>query len=380
MVVVVPLLTMMLAVQLLGWAFEVAAALLTAGLAASLPLAYAVAVTGVARARRGDMPEWPWLPRWAEAVGRWRPRRRRPFASAARAQVWFEWRQHGKSLPFLVGFILPMFLVVAFNDDIPSAALLMIAAGLPPFFAQLGGASIGKMNPWVRDYYGVPPFTAVRPMTSGALVGAKLKMAALSTLATWALMILGLAAVLLLTGRWGEVADWARAGLRADPLLFAARLLFGFSGLLLLTWRNLVEGLYVGLTGRGWVINGNSYLWLAVTVALGSFGAWLYYHPAYHEPFFAALPWLLGAAALLKLLAAGLTCRAACRRGMVSRDALARLLDLWLLAAVGLVVALWWLAPRDYFSVPSLVAGVVLFLPLTGLAAAPLALAWNRHR
>jgi hypothetical protein len=368
-------------VVMFGLLFEVPTLLLTAGLLGSLPVAYTVALVGVARARRGDVPEWPWWwTRWVETVSRWRPRRRRPFASAARAQVWFEWRRHGLALPFLVGLVLPMLLIVAFNDDTPSAGLLIVAAGIPPLFASFSGASIGKMNPWVKGYYGVPPFTAVRPMTSGGLVGAKLKMAALSTLAAWGLMLLGLAVVLLVGGRWGEVTGWARAGFQGDPYLFVARALFGLGGLLLLTWKNLVEDLYVGMAGRAWVRNGNSLFWFGLTVAGGSFGAWLYYHPAYHEAFFAALPWLLGAAALLKLLVAGLTCRAARRRGLVSSGALLRLLGLWLLVAVGLLCGL---VPGDAFpvpSLPSLVFGVVLFLPLTRLAAAPLALAWNRHR
>jgi hypothetical protein len=376
------------AAVMFGLLFEVPSPLLAAGLLGSLPVAYAVALVGVARARRGDVPEWPWwLSRWAEAVSRWRPRRRRPFATAARAQVWFEWRRHGLALPFLVGLVLPMLLLGAafarIDPEISSAALLMTAAALPPVFAPFVGASFGKMNPWVKGYYGVPPFTAVRPMTSGGLVGAKLKMAALSTLTAWALLILGMAAVLLVSGRWGEVTGWARAGFQSHPLLFVARLFFGFGGLLLLTWKNLVESLYVGLTGRGWVITGNSFFWFVLSAALGSFGAWLYYHPAYHETFFAALPWLLGAAVPLKLLVAALMCRAARRRGLVSRGALVRLLSLWLLVAAGLVVLLCWLVPGDAFPVPplaSLVCGVVLFLPLTGLAAAPLALAWNRHR
>ena len=55
------------------------------------------------------------------------------------------------------------------------------------------------------------------------------------------------------------------------------------------------------------------------------------------------------------------------------------LLGLWLVVAGGLVVLLSWLVPGD-ISVYAIALGVVLFLPLARLAAAPLALAWNRHR
>ena len=113
---------------------------------------------------------------------------------------------------------------------------------------------------------------------------------------------------------------------------------------------------------------------------MGLFGGWLYFHPAYHETFFALLPWLLGGLALLKLFAAGWACRAASRRGLVSTRILARLLGLWLLVAIGLILFLCWLIPSEYLSLHSVALGVVLFLPLARLAAAPLALAWNRHR
>jgi hypothetical protein len=57
-----------------------------------------------------------------------------------------------------------------------------------------------------------------------------------------------------------------------------------------------------------------------------------------------------------------------------------RLLGLWLGAALGLVAVLVWLIPSNYLPLYSAALGVVLFLPLARLAAAPLALAWNRHR
>ncbi len=368
---------------LFGLLFEVPTLLLTAGLVGSLPAAYAVAVVGVARARRGDIPEWSRLSRWVEALNRRLPRRRRPFSSAAGAQLWFEWRLHGAALPFTFSLVLATFLLwlgfLALNDQAPSAGVLIVPALFLPLLAGLVGGRVGKMDPWVKGSYGVPAFTAVRPTTSGTLVSAKLKMAALSTLAAWALMLLWVPAALLVSGGC-EVPEWLSAALQQHPLRLVAGSLFGLAGLVFLTWKCMVEDMYVNLTGRTWVVGASMGAWGGRTAALGTFGAWLYYHPDYHKTFFAALPGLLGAAAVVKLLAAGWMCRAAWRRGLVSGRALARLLSLWLLSAVGLAVLLYWLLPVDVVAVGSLVPGVLLFLPLARLVAAPLALAGNRHR
>jgi len=55
-------------------------------------------------------------------------------------------------------------------------------------------------HPWVKDYYGVAPFTATLPMTTLGLVGAKLKAAALSTLAAWGVLVVLVSAAVVLTG------------------------------------------------------------------------------------------------------------------------------------------------------------------------------------
>ena len=99
------LLSAMVVITIVGVAFEVPEGNLVWAIAAFLPLNYGIAVAGVGRARRGDVPEWYWWSRRIKDIGRWLPRRRRPFASAAWAQVWFEWRRHGSSLPFFTACV-----------------------------------------------------------------------------------------------------------------------------------------------------------------------------------------------------------------------------------------------------------------------------------
>ena len=77
-------------------------------LAPQLPLAYLAARFAVARARRGDVPDWRGMfGSAARTIADVFPRRRDPFRSPARAQTWFEWRQHGRSLPAWVAILLP---------------------------------------------------------------------------------------------------------------------------------------------------------------------------------------------------------------------------------------------------------------------------------
>jgi hypothetical protein len=377
-------LSALVAVPIVGEQLKVPEAILVLIVAVFLPLAYRIAVTGVARARCGEVPEWYWLSQRIKAMVHWLPRSRQPFASAAQAQVWFEWRRHGLALPFLVGCTMPIVLfplVFGRNDALSAVRVLVLVALLPPFFAGFAGTTVGKTNPWVKDYYGVPPFTAIRPLTCGALVAAKLKMAALSALTAWALVFAVVPLAILITGHGGEVAEWWKDGLQQySPLKFAALVILGMIGLILLTWKHLVENLVIGLTGRAWVINTCVFFGLGLFSTFALFGAWLYFHPAYHATFFAVLPWLMGGLIVLKLFAAGWACTLASRRRLVATRTLVRLLSIWLMVAFGLIVFLRYLIPDNYMSVHGIVLGVVLSLPLARLSAAPLALAWNRHR
>src|SRR5258706_10395392 len=83
-------------VVLLAIHFKAGEPRMVAILAPQLPLAYLVARFAVARARRGEVPDWRGM--FARpASNAARTRRRNSFASPARAQAWFEWRQHGAS-------------------------------------------------------------------------------------------------------------------------------------------------------------------------------------------------------------------------------------------------------------------------------------------
>src|SRR2546425_3881595 len=182
------------AVVLLAIHYKAPEPLLVAVLAPQLPLAYFAACFAVAGARRGDVPVWRGtFARLGQIADDLKPRRDH-FSSPARAQVWLEWRRHGRSLPALVAILLPFELALLFvvRNQPPALVfeILLIVLLTPPFMASFAATTVSKANPDVRDAYGVAPFTATRPLTSAPPIWAQLKMTIGSTLAARLLVLL----------------------------------------------------------------------------------------------------------------------------------------------------------------------------------------------
>jgi hypothetical protein len=364
--------------------YEVPEALLTVVLAVLLTFGYVAAYVGTSHARRGDIPDWRWLTR-SSRIPRSLPRLRRTFASSARAQLWFEWRRHGLSLPVMVSAVIPFALVLlfVFDQDRPEGILSTLAGTLllPPFLAGTAATMLSKSNPHVNEYYGVSSFTATRPMTSAALVAAKLKMAALSTFIAWLLVVLLTPLALWLSGNWPVVGGCARQWFQEQPPLKAgAALVLVAAALLGLTWKRLVENLYIGLTGSQWIIKGGVILTMTGFIVLCFMGKWVYDHPEYHAPLLDMLPWCAGTAIGLKLLAAAWVCRTLQRRRLLGIRAIRALVGGWSLIAICFFALLVECIPAGIVPTHLLDFGIILAVPFARLAAAPMALAWNRHR
>ncbi|HEX9382060.1 MAG TPA: hypothetical protein VF908_01555, partial [Gemmatimonadaceae bacterium] len=183
-------------------------------LAPQIPLAYLVARFAVARARRGDVPDWRRTLVRLTQVADVASHRREDFRNSARAQAWFEWRRHGRSLPVWVAILLPFELVLLWvaGDSTSLVFIILLAVVLtPPFMATFAAASVSKSSPNASDSYGVTPFIATRPLTNAELVAAKLKMAVRSTVAAWVLVLIAVAFALELSGTSAVVLErWHR--------------------------------------------------------------------------------------------------------------------------------------------------------------------------
>ncbi len=358
---------------------------LLAGLfAGATAIGWLVAYLGVRAARRGDVPNWEALLRPLHWVARQLPERRRRFQTAERAQVWFEWRRTGNSLPIMTGAILPFVLLpLAFgiNDAIPIENTLLTALAVPVFFAGMSGITVSGKNPWAKDYYGLSPFTATTPMTTAAMVAAKLKAAMWSTLAAWAIVAIVTPAALVLFGSVEEAPDWWRQALRQfSPIKFVAGIAACSALLLIWTWKRQADSLLLGLTGRKWLIQGTLFLWMTGFFALLGLGVWIYHHPESHKICLAVLPWFLGVMVMCRLFAAGWALRQSLRKRLMAPRLAKRWMMTWLLLALALFSMLAWSVPAALVPAYYLAFVVLLALPMASLAATPLALAWNRHR
>jgi hypothetical protein len=380
--------------------FDIGEELAAALLIVQLPAAYLLAVFGVSRARRGDVPRWTW-PGWRTWL-RWRSVTTvgRPFVAPARAQLWFEWRRCGLGFPLgLAGCALVWLMVMPWtarffevardgSPIVPSfllpelGNLLLAATGLlflPLLFASGCGREMGRLSGRDRAC-ALSSFLATRPTSVAVPIRAKFEAAALSTLAGWGILVAEFLLWFALAGHGAEMAGQFDALRQRYPAgLFWGSLVFLVVAGIGLTWLHMVEGIWVGLAGRAWVM-ASSTLGFAALIALVAFGSWLATHPQHWPTFTALLPWLAGGAVVLKCLAAAWSLRALKRRALIPSGVLWGALGVWLVLAMGTFGALYALLPDAWFSVPGVVLGIVLLLPLTRLALAPLALAWNRHR
>jgi hypothetical protein len=372
------------AVVLLAIHFKASEPLMIAFLAPQLPLAYLAACFAVARARRGDVPDWRGrfarLGQTADA-----PRRRRePFPSPAHAQAWLEWRQHGWTLPVWVGILLPFELALLFLfGDAPGIVFKTLLAVLltPPIMAAFTAAALGKSNPQASGGHDMPPFIATRPLTGASLVAAKLKVTILSTLATWLLVLVAIPLALSLSGTWPVLVERASRGIELMGMPRAIVLvLLGFTALLASTWKQLVQSLYIRLSGREWIVQARVLLVVSFFVIIGLVAQWIDDSRAVRAAFWNASPWILASLVCIKMSAAAWIAMRLHDSGLLGDRTLLAGAACWLIAVLGLYGLLVWLVATPL--VPSYLLWLVaiLAIPLARLSAAPLALAWDRHR
>jgi hypothetical protein len=337
----------------------------------------------VARARRGEVPDWRGGFSGLAQLGRGSSHSREHFGSPASAQAWFEWRRYGLSLPAWVGILLPFELVLfwAAGDSTALVFTILLAVLLtPPFMATFAAAAVSKSNPNAGDSYGVTPFIATRPLTNAQLIGAKLKMAVASTVAAWALVLVALPFALRFSGtsvlvldRWHLVSE-----IIGVPRAVVALLLI-VAGCIAATWTQLVQSLYIGLTGRASLIKGSVFLVLGFLFLFGPFAQWIVDSRRIGE-IWSALPVIFAVLVGIKMVAAGWIGVRLNHRGLVNDRTLVTGAACWSVAVFALYGVLVWLLDTPHIPHYVLMLVAILALPLARLSAAPLALAWNRHR
>jgi hypothetical protein len=387
---------------------------LAAGLVAVIVCGYAGALVGVGVQRHGGGRGWTGWRKPFQALADALPRRRRPFASAAGAQFWYEWRLNGLYLPGCVAFIQVGFigpLLWGWGTS-PGFALPTACWGLalPLLLAVFVGPLTARLDFRAgRDSF--PLFLGTRPVSSGDLVLTKLRVAGLSVAVSWLLVLTLTPLWLVLWADLGPLPEPARRFLdRYPPLLPWALAAWVLLFAIAFTWKKMVGSLHLLLSGsrRNNLLNAAGLLLLvagviAVLVLIEQWSAadgaelrrqaWLWARWGFqHLPWFA---WSLNGLFVAKVWLAVWTWRRCWRRGLVSARAAGAYLAFWLTGTACLVALAHTLfvlvrssTDPSGFDLPAHVGwleycvllGLLLFLPLARLGLAPTALASNRHR
>jgi hypothetical protein len=346
------------------------------------PLAYLTARIAVARARRGDVPDWRGAFVWIPRITRIQSRRREHFRSHASAQAWFEWRRNGRSLPAWVAILLPFELALLWAADATALVfeVLLIVLLTPPFMAAFAAAMVSRSSPNPSDSHGVTPFIATRPLTNGELISAKLKMTAWSTIAAWVLVLVAVTLALELSGTSAALLErWRRLSeVMGTPRAVVALLLI-LCGCIAATWKQLVQSLYIGLTGRESLIKGIGFLALVFLFFVGPIAEWVIDSGRLGE-LWSALPLIFAILVGLKIIAATWIVVRLYRSRLVSDRTLVTGAASWCVAVLALYGVLVWLLDTPHFPHYLLMLFAILAIPLARLSAAPLTLAMNRHR
>ena len=157
-------------------------------------------------------------------------------------------------------------------------------------------------------------------------------------------------------------------------------LLLVLAGLFVSTWKQLVQSLYIGLSGREWLIRANAFLLLVFIVGVGPIADWIIDNKDVQAKLWDAIPLILAILVGVKMSAASLIVTRLCKSGLLSDRALVTAAAVWLVTVLGLYGVLVWLLSTPLFPRYVLTLLAILPVPLARLSAAPLALAWNRHR
>jgi hypothetical protein len=385
-VVGVPLLGSVLALPVLTEMLGMPSIVLVPVLAAQIPLAYVVATWSLARARRGDSPDWSWLIDWRrDLLGRDQAGKH-SFGTANQAQRWLEWRRSGMGLTLGVLLATPFVAVLSLftvtRAELPGLNWLcspLCILAIPVMAAVSAGAEFGLFRTSPRES-GPCAFLATRPLSSTDFVVAKLGTALRAVLICYAV---ALPAFLLAT----VLSGWQQKLL--DGLLYlSGDSPSGAIGIALLTvlmlpalaWKFTVENMFVGLCGRKWVTSIAIPGLAAAFWLVPALGWWISHRPELLRVLIQAAPWLLAFLVVVKLLLAVLVYRVLKNRSLIETPGVRQAVAVWLAATFVLSVLALWLVPSELLPWHSAICGAVLTVPIVRLGLAPLALAWNRHR
>jgi hypothetical protein len=363
-----------------AWRSEV---FLAAGVAALAAAAFMLAWTYVAGSRAGGGRATYRLQSLIDWASDLQPSRRKPFATAAGAHFWYEWRASGTVLPAVVSGVVLLIIAptswLASSDARYTLWLLIGTLATPIVLALPVGVAFSKPTFWSEDLT-VPAFVAVRPLSSQDLVAIKVKVAAASAALSWVVVLVFLAVWLPLWANLDRVSRLATQ-LVTDH---SAGAVYGLAvlvplGSMFLTWRSLVSHLWSGLSGRRPLFLASAFSLVALATGIpldaGRLIVGLLRDPSRYGLFV----WVAIVAVITKCALAAFVWRG------VSRHYVRDYVLIWFAGtasslALGMVV---WGLVRVYLPFDLRVAIILLALltvPIARVGLTPSFLARNRHR
>jgi hypothetical protein len=281
-----------------------------------------------------------------------------------------EWRQNAVAPLISLGIglviVCGVFVRLAALDDVGSitSAWSYIVCALLTLWAFVSGVLLARDAS--SKSLALSSFLATRPVTSGELAFAKIKLAGWVSLVGWLIYAI---ALFFLFNFFGPHPDLPIT--RLDEALVPT---MGFVALAL-AW-HLIGALPLWLTGRI-----ESAAWAGLLLLGGYIGSGnLLQFLDKHFGLIFALSWLFTFGLIAKILIGVWAFREANRRGLLSRQSTVKYFVFWLLGTICFVAIASMLCLGTAFPQPLVTLGAALLLPLARVGLAPLALALGRHR
>lgn len=362
---------------------------LGAALMIGIACCYFAAVITVEMQRRGGARGWNLPAKLVSFLTRDVSKRSpKPFASAQRALFWMEWRRNGRILPATFLFVLLLIIgpVGGLNGhgaDVTAWTALWLFL-IPILLAMIIGKGFAKPDLWTLELT-ISPFAAIRPVTPGDMIAAKIKCAACSTLVTWAILLAVGPLWLGLTGNMhtlNEVGAFARQIYSQRSLNFISVLIFVVG--ILITFNFMISAFWIGMCGQTrlfYSIAGASIVVLVnLAILVGCLVEDADWQAIVLVKIVPWLPWILAAMFVVKVWTAAWTMWEMLRRKLARNRTILAYVCFWFAATALLVATGWTLAPKVPWIRNLLMLCAMLAIPLARIGAAPLALARNRHR
>jgi hypothetical protein len=361
---------------------------LTAGLVGAATIAYLATVVTVGIQRRGGARGVEIADKLVDLLTSVIPDHRLVLSSANEALFWMEWRRSGLVLPAAVLLTLTLILgpILSITGRGPEETVLAAVwlAVLPLLLAFPVGKGMAKPDFWSLDL-ALSPFLTARPITSAQIVIAKLKAAAGSALLAWT-VLLTIAPLWMVATCDLEILReaWGQFRLVYSPFAQSAIPVLLILAAMMFTWSLLVGDIWIGYAGRAGLFYSFFVVSAAGFLVLLIWATWWLDHPANRGELAVAwlprIPWALAVCFTIKSwLAVGATWSARQRR-LIPGQVVVAYLGIWLVATALLVFLMWLISPRVEWLRNALILTAVLMVPLARMAAAPLTIAWNRHR